>query len=361
MGALASIGPERPSNGAPPPANTVAPDFTTVQRLDVAVPPSLTASDAFLSFLFSKAPTQYDELKRRAAAQEPLAPFRLDGVTITVNVDNEYRIIRTQLSHNIVGTIEGSDPRLKQTYVAFGAHYDHVGYAEGEVETQGGVAHLNGAPGRVTQGAENDRIWNGADDDGSGTVGVMAIARAFALGPRPKRSLLFVWHTGEERGLYGSRYFADYPAVPLDSIVAQLNVDMIGRNRDNRPDEANTVYLVGSDRISTELHEINRAANASMPKPLTLNYELNDPSDPEQLYTRSDHYSYAAKGIPIIFFTTGLHQDYHANTDEVSRILFDKMTRVVEMIYDTGVQVANLDHAPVRDNKGPRAGRSSGR
>src|SRR5581483_4030344 len=105
-----------------------------------------------------------------------------------------------------------------------------------------------GAPGRVKPGAVDDPIWNGADDDGSGTVALLALARAFAAGPRPKRSLLFVWHTGEERGLLGSRYFADYPTVPLDDIVAQLNVDMIGRNRDDKPSEANTVYLVGSDR-----------------------------------------------------------------------------------------------------------------
>ena len=176
-------------------------------------------------------------------------------------------------------------------------------------------------------------------------------------GPRPKRSLIFVWHAGEERGLWGSRYFADYPTVPIDAIVAQLNIDMIGRNRDDKASEANTVYLVGSDRISTELHNLNRAANAALPKPLTLNYEFNDPTDLEQLYYRSDHYSYAAKGIPIIFFTTGLHPDYHANTDEVSKIEFDKMTRITQMVYETGLRVANLDHAPVRDNKGPRAGR----
>jgi Zn-dependent M28 family amino/carboxypeptidase len=138
-----------------------------------------------------------------------------------------------------------------------------------------------------------------------------------------------------------------------------LNIDMIGRNRDDKPDESNTVYLVGSDRISSELHEINRAANRSLPKPLTLDYEMNDPSDLEQVYYRSDHYSYAAKGIPIIFFTTGLHADYHANTDEVSKIEFDKMARVAQLVYETALRVANLDHAPSRDNKGPRAGRDT--
>jgi hypothetical protein len=340
--------------GAPLPT----PDFTTVQRLDTPLPPNVTASDAFFEFLFSRAPAKYDELRRKAAAQEPLPSFPLDGVMLTFNVDPAYQVVRTQLTHNVVGIVEGSDAQLKNTFVAFGAHYDHVGYAEGEVTRNGDAgARRAGAPGRVTPGAEEDRIWNGADDDGSGTVAVMAIARAFAEGARPKRSLLLVWHAGEERGLWGSRYFADYPTVPIDRIVAQLNIDMIGRNRDDKTSEANTVYLVGSDRISTELHNLNRTANGALPKPLTLNYEFNDPSDLEQIYYRSDHYSYAAKGVPIIFFTTGLHPDYHANTDEVSKIEFDKMARITQMIYETGVRVANLDHAPVHDNQGPRAGR----
>jgi hypothetical protein len=376
LGAAASIGPQgvagagRGAGGANEAgaANGAAPgggrggaipaaDFTTVQRLDAAVPPNVTASDAFFAFLFSRAPTQYDELKRKASAQEALPSFRLSGVTITFNVDADYQIVRTQLTQNVVGLIEGGDPQLKSTYVAFGAHLDHVGYAEGEVTRTESGARRAGAPGRVTPGAEDDRIWNGADDDGSGTVAIMDLAKAFAEGPRPKRSLIFVWHAGEERGLWGSRYFADYPTVPIDAIVAQLNIDMIGRNRDDKASEANTVYLVGSDRISTELHALNRTANASMSKPLTLSYEYNDPTDLEQVYYRSDHYSYAAKGIPIIFFTTGLHPDYHANTDEVSKIEFDKMTRITQLVYETGLRVANLDHAPARDNQGPRAGR----
>ena len=354
-------GPASTGDGARPGGGRGAPlpaaDFTTVQRLDTPAPPNVTADDAFFTFLFSQAPLQYGELKRKASAQEDLPSFRVPGATITFNVDADYEIVRTQLTKNVVGLVEGADPQLKSTYVAFGAHYDHVGYAEGEVTRGDGSARRAGAVGRVTAGAEDDRIWNGADDDGSGTVAIMAIAKAAAAGPKPKRSLLFVWHAGEERGLWGSRYFADYPTVPMDKIVAQLNIDMIGRNRDDKASEANTVYLVGSDRISTELHELNRAANAALPKPLTLDYSFNDPTDLEQLYTRSDHYSYAAKGVPIIFFTTGLHPDYHANTDEVSKIEFDKMTRITQMVYETGLRLANLDHPPVRDNQGPRAGR----
>jgi Peptidase family M28 len=332
--------------GVPPP------DFVSAERLDHPVPPAVTVDDTFLEFLFSTASTPYRELKRRAEAQEALPSFRLDGVTVTFNIDVTYEVIRTQLTQNVIGLVEGSDPRLKASYVAFGAHYDHVGYAD----TGSGQSGTFQPPtyGRLAPGAADDRIWNGADDDGSGTVAVMALARAFAAGPKPRRSLLFVWHAAEEIGTYGSRYFADYPTVPVDQIVAQLNIDMIGRNRDDKASESNTVYLVGSDRISSELHDINRDANRALPAPMTLDYELNDPSDPEQLYYRSDHYSYAAKGIPVIFFTTGLHPDYHTNTDDVSKILFDKMTRVVQLIFETGVRVANLDHPPVRDNRGPR-------
>jgi hypothetical protein len=351
----AAGGPAGFGGGAPVPSG----DFTTVRPLDAPLPPTVSARDAFFEFLFSHAPTRYAELKRLADAQEALPEFRLEGVRLTFDLDADYQPVRTQLAQNVIGIIEGSDAQLRNTYVAFGAHYDHVGYAEGEIVQGPNGPRRLGAPGRVTEGRIDDRVWNGADDDGSGTVSLMSIAKAFAAGPRPKRSLLFVWHTAEERGLLGSRFFADHPAVPLDRIVAQLNLDMVGRNRDDKPTETNTVYVVGSDRISTELHNINRAANQALPKPLTLDYEMNDPSDPEQVYYRSDHYSYASKGIPIIFFTTGLHADYHANTDEVSKIEFGKMTRIVQLVYETGARVANLDHAPARDNQGPRAIRTT--
>jgi Zn-dependent M28 family amino/carboxypeptidase len=332
-------------------------DFTTAQRLDQPVAPAAGASDAFLTFLFSKAPVGYDELKRRAGAQEPLPSFRLDDVRVTFDVDVDYTIVRTQLTHNVVGIVDGSDERLKASHVAIGAHYDHIGYAERTAEP--GNERPPSAPGRMTPGTGADRIWNGADDNGSGTVALMALARAFAEGVRPKRSLLFIWHTGEETGLYGSSYFADHPTVPLDSITAALNVDMIGRNRNDDPSQSGTVYLIGSDRISSELHEVSRAANRSLSRPLTLDYELNDPSDPEQLYYRSDHYSYAVKGIPVIFFTTGLHSDYHANTDDVSKIDFDKLVRITGLIYETSARLANLDHAPARDHRGARAGKGT--
>jgi hypothetical protein len=335
-------------------------DFTTAQRYDVPIVPTLTARDDFLEFLFSGSDVKYSELKERASGEGPLPAFALKGVKLTINVDVEYAVVRTRLTRNVAGVIPGTDPKLNDTYVAFGAHYDHVGYLETSVAGVGVGRAGDTAPGGCTgqtrdKARDGDTIYNGADDDGSGTVALMGIAKAFALGPKPRRSLLFVWHSGEESGLQGSRYNADFPIVPADKTAAHLNMDMVGRNRCDRDGEANTVYLVGADRISTELHNLSEEANASLPNPMKLDYELNDPADPESLYTRSDHYSYASKGIPIIFYTTGLHRDYHYVTDEVRKIEFSKMARVAQLVYATGARLANLDHLPARDNKGPRA------
>jgi hypothetical protein len=317
-------------------------EFTTTQRLDVPKAPAITASDEFFEFLFSGSPVKYSELKAKSEQQDSLPGFRLEGVKMTFHLDADYRVTNTRYTRNVIGIVEGSDAQLKAAYVAFGAHYDHIGYMDDEVTT--GTA---------------DRIFNGADDDGSGTSALIAIARAFALGPKPKRSLIFIWHAGEEHGLWGSAYFADHPQVPLESIVAQLNMDMIGRNRGDRDSESNNVLAVGSDRISTELHNVMIDANASMARPLRIDFEMNDPTDPEQIYYRSDHYSYAAKGIPVIFFFAGLHPDYHRVSDEVDKINFDKVTRVAQLVYETGRRVADLDHVLVRDFKGPRLGKGA--
>jgi hypothetical protein len=339
-------------------------DFTTAQRYDLPVVPTLTAQDDFFEFLFSGSDMKYAQLKDLATRQEPIPPVSLTGVKLTVNVEADYAVVRTQLTRNVVGIIPGTDARLNDSYVAFGAHYDHVGYSQSPPGAGRGGFGGTGAPGGCTGQTRDtprpgDNINNGADDDGSGTVALMGLAKAFALGPKPKRSLLFVWHSGEESGLFGSRYNADFPVVPIDKIVANLNIDMIGRNRCDDPKEENTVYLVGSDRISTELHNLSEEANATLAKPMKMDYELNDAADPESFYTRSDHYSYAAKGIPIIFYTTGLHRDYHQVTDEVTKIDFPKLAHITQLIYATAAKVANLDHVPARDNKGPRMGKGA--
>jgi Zn-dependent M28 family amino/carboxypeptidase len=356
--AVASI---MPATLTPPPQPANVPaaqrvDFQTAQRLDAALAPQITASDEFFTFVFSASGTDYNTLKTAADTQEPLATVSLSGVSITINVDATYDIVQTRLSRNVVGVIEGSDPGLRDSYVLLGAHYDHIGYEQFAFgDRRNMIASCSGQTRPMPR--PGDVINNGADDDGSGTVTLMALAKAFSRGQRVKRSLMFVWHTSEEGGLTGSRFMADHPSVPLEKVAAQLNIDMVGRNRCDDPKEQNTVYLVGSDRISTELHNLNEDANHALPSPLSLDYALNDPSDLESIYTRSDHYSYASKGVPIIFFTTGLHRDYHYVTDEVDKILFPKMARIAALVYGTTARVANLDHLPARDNLGPRVGK----
>lgn len=331
-------------------ATTVPADLTSVQRLDGLVPPQITADDRVYEALLAAAPATFADLKTLADAGSPLPTFSVPGVKVTIDINNTYEVIATQLTKNVVGMVEGRDPQLKSTYVMFGAHLDHTGYRTAPLAIGGRGATPVGPSG------EPDLINNGADDDGSGSVGLMGIAKAFATGPKPRRSVLFVWHSGEESGLQGSRYMADYPVVPLEAIQAQFNIDMIGRNRDDNPAEASTVYVIGADRISTDLHNIVVDANLSTAEPLSLNYEYNDPRDPNSFYTRSDHYSYAAKGIPVAFFFTGTHPDYHQPSDSVDKIIFPKLQRIAQMVYEAGFAVAERQQPLVRDNLGPRTG-----
>lgn len=329
----------------------VAPDLTSVQRLDALVPPQITGDERVFEALLAAAPSSFADLKAKADEGAALPTFSVSGVKVTIDINNSYDIIGTQLTKNVVGLVEGRDPVLKNTYVMFGSHLDHTGYRTAPLAIGGRGATPVGATGAP------DLINNGADDDGSGTVGMMGIAKAFATGPKPRRSVLFVWHSGEESGLQGSRYMADHPVVPLDRIQAQFNIDMIGRNRDNNPSEASTVYVIGADRISTDLHNMVVDANLSTAEPLALNYEYNDPRDPNSFYTRSDHYSYASKGIPVAFFFTGTHPDYHQPSDSVEKILFPKLQRVAQMVYEAGFSVADSQRELVRDNLGPRTGK----
>lgn len=376
-----------------------AADLTSVQKVDALAAPQFTGDETFFEALFAGAPVKFADLKARAAKGEPIAPMSLTA-KLAITIDNTHEIVSEQLTRNVVGLIEGTDPALKSTYVMFGAHLDHIGYsqtgggaqpapsgcrarsetAQAAVKAAGkvvqnpgrgrGGAGGPGAPGggrgagggRESVAAlpfdQRDIISNGADDDGSGSTALLAVAKAFATGPKPKRSLVFVWHAGEESGLQGSRYNADFPIVPLDKVQAQLNMDMVGRDDcDNiEGDYTNSVFVVGADRISTDLHNLIVGTNGAMVKPLALDYELNDPQDPESVYTRSDHYSYAAKGIPIAFFTTGLHRDYHRVSDTVDKITFPKMARIAQLVYETGFAIASTDRVLERDNKGPRTG-----
>jgi hypothetical protein len=342
----------RGGRGAAP----AAPNLSTVFDVNAPMPPQISADETFYEFLLGA--DTFKTMRAAAEAGGPLAPATIPA-KVAITIDNTYDVVSTQLSKNVVAMVEGSDPKLEGTYVLFGSHLDHVGYRP----SAGG----RGGRGAAAAGGEPDLIYNGADDDGSGSTALMGIAKAFASGPTPKRSVIFVWHTAEEAGLLGSRYMADFPVVALDSIQAQLNMDMIGRNHDDDPARENSVFVVGADRISTDLHNLVVATNETQRRPLTLDYELNDPADPadarlRNIYGRSDHYSYAAKGIPIAFFFTGLHQDYHQPSDHVDKILFPKLTRIAQFVYETGFAIANSEQTLTRDNRGPRAGRGfSGR
>jgi len=256
----------------------------------------------------------------------PASFLMSDQKKITMSVANNSETVPTQ---NVVAVWEGSDPILKAEYVALGAHYDHVG---------------SGCPPVGT-----DTICNGADDDGSGTTALLSMAEALAKAPtRPKRSVLFVWHCGEEKGLWGSRYFTEYPTVPLNQIVAQLNIDMIGRSKkegDTNPRNAeltgpDAVYVIGSTMMSTELGELVNTVNKSFLN-ITFDTRYDDPKDPNRFFYRSDHYNYARKGIPIIFFFDGVHEDYHRAGDSPDKIDYQKMEKISRTVYMTLWEIAN--------------------
>lgn len=252
-------------------------------------------------------------------------------INLAVSADTTY-------TQNVVATLEGSDPKLKSEYVAIGAHYDHVGM------------NATAAPG-------TDGIFNGADDDGSGTVSILAMAEAFAKSKiKPKRSIIFVWHCGEEKGLWGSRYFADNPTVPIQSIVTQLNIDMIGRSKkegdttkaNEKLTGPNEIYIIGTTMMSTTLGGLAKSVNEGYLK-LTYNPLYDAPNDPERIFYRSDHFNYARKGIPILFFFDGVHEDYHRPGDEVQKIDFQKMEKIARTVYILAWSVANLPSRPAVD------------
>lgn len=247
----------------------------------------------------------------------------------------------TVMTQNVVALWEGSDTQLKSEMVAIGAHYDHVGTnpnAKGD-----------------------DKIWNGADDDGSGTVSVLSIAEALAKSPvRPKRSILLVWHCGEEKGLWGSEYFNKFPTVDIKKVITQLNIDMIGRSR--KTDDANPknkeltgeneVYVIGSEMMSSKLGEITKSVNNSFLK-LNYDYRYDDPKDANRFFFRSDHFNYAVNGIPIVFWFDGVHEDYHQPGDEPQKIDYNKMQNVARTIFLTMWELANLKERPKVDKQLP--------
>lgn len=231
---------------------------------------------------------------------------------------------------NVVAVLPGREPEAG--YVALGAHYDHLG---------------------IGPAVAGDSIYNGADDDASGSAALLEIAERYAaLEPaaRPARSLLFVWHTAEEGGLHGSEAFTTEPTVPRAEIVAQLNLDMVARNH---PD---SLIVVGSRRLSTQLGDLVESVNAASDRPFVLDHSWDAPGHPEQLYCRSDHYNYARHGIPVAFFTSGLHADYHRPSDTADRLDYEKLARVTRLVADIAAVVADLPAPPLVDGPVPHPG-----
>ncbi len=356
-----------------------------------AAPPS-DAGDPLPSFLY---------ISRKTAGQMLGAnPDSVLAGTIGRSLAGTPVFINRPLTYpgrNVVGILHGSDPALRGQYIVLGAHNDHVGFASvpaahdsiyvlNHLYRQGGADDPTPRPTTVqfdtvnallaeirkkTGGASArpDSVYNGADDDASGSMGLLEIAELFA-GPRarPKRSLIFIWHVGEEQGLFGSEYFSDHPSVPRDSIVAQLNIDMIGRGgpsdvTGNRMDRSRIrggpdyLQLIGSRRLSTELGNLAEEVNLATGLPLQLDYSMDANGHPQNIYCRSDHWSYARYGIPIVFLTTGGHADYHQVTDEPQYIDYDRLARVTSFVAALGARVGNLNHRVAVDQPvlGPKA------
>ncbi len=282
-------------------------------------------------------------------------------------------------ARNVVAVLPGTDPRLRGQYVAVGAHNDHVGIAPQALDHDSVLVfnrlfRRGGAedeapeltPAQLTQlraaldsvrrirPARRDSVFNGADDDASGTVAVLEIAQAMAARP-PRRSVLFVWHTAEEKGLFGSEYFTSHATVPRDSIVAQLNIDMIARGGAGDIENGGAKYLqlVGSRRLSTQLGDLVEEVNRTGSHGFTFDYSMDADNHPANIYCRSDHYNYARWGIPVTFFTTGGHPDYHMLTDEAQYVDFDKLVSVSRFIAAVAESVANRDARLVVDKPKP--------
>ena len=323
----------------------------------------------------------------------PLAQVTTGSVGNTVTLGVTVNVTPVPFpARNVVAILRGRDPKLKGEYVALGAHNDHIGTSNRPVDhdslrifnhiVRPGGAENAGNQASAEQQAEVDdeltawrashpgtprldSISNGADDDGSGSVSVLEVAEKLAaLKQKPKRSVIFVWHVGEEKGLLGSAYFTDHPTVPRDSIVAQLNLDMVGRgapwdvageDKDGGVIHGgpNYLQLVGSRRLSKELGDIVEQVNTDRKSGFVFDYAIDANGHPANIYCRSDHYEYARYGIPITFFTTGGHSDYHQVTDEPQYIDYQRMARVANLVGDVALRVGNLDHRIVVDQPKP--------
>ena len=230
-------------------------------------------------------------------------------------------------TYNVLGYLEGTDK--KEELVIITSHYDHVGVNDG-------------------------KIFNGADDDGSGTVSVLEVAQAFSeaakTGQKPRRSVLFMTVTGEEKGLLGSEYYVKHPVFPLANTVCDINIDMVGRTDKDHEGKSDYIYVIGSDKLSSELHSALLEQNTKYGTPIDLDFRFNDPNDPNRFYYRSDHYNFAKNKIPVAFFFNGVHDDYHQPTDDVEKIEFNKMEKRARLVFLLAWEVANREKRLVVDS-----------
>lgn len=321
------------------------------------------------------------------AAAEQIMGTSLTGATPgttgqTVKIDIAVSFTPLEYpARNVVAILRGSDPRVNGQYVSLTAHNDHTGTTSQPVDhdslrafnrfvrpmgadsprrapTAVEVTRINSTLDslRALNPPRPDSIMNGADDDGSGTVALLEIARSLAEMPeRPRRSILFVSHAAEEVGLVGSSWFTDHPTVPRDSIIAEIDMDMVGRGLQQDRPEGGPGYLevIGSSRLSTELGDILEEVNSQLPEPFEFNYEYDAPGHPLQYYCRADHYSYARYGIPSISLSRGAHLDYHQVTDEPQYINYPGLARVALLVQRTALRLVNLDHRIVVDKPLP--------
>ncbi|HEX9615755.1 MAG TPA: M28 family peptidase, partial [Bacteroidota bacterium] len=280
--------------------------------------PFVIAGQKAAAHILSQLPMSVAELRALASRDSTYGPVPLDKASLVLDFK---AIHEHKSSENVAGLLEGSDPKLKDQFIVLTAHYDHVG----------------------VHPATGD-IYNGADDDASGTSVILELAEAFVTNTaRPKRSVVFMTVAGEEKGLLGSAYYTQHPVFPLDKTIANINIDMVGRT-DQKHAKAGSppyVYVIGSDKISTELDSILNVSNRQTVR-LALDYEYNNENDPNQFYRRSDHYNFARKGIPVVFFFTGVHEDYHRPTDTVEKIEFDRMATIGLLVYATAWNASNF-------------------
>ena len=288
--------------------------------------PSILVSTATANEILKTSGTTAEALRVKLMSSKKPAS-QLIKVTVSASaMKNEVKV----RAENVLGFLEGTDPKLKKEILVVTGHYDHIGL--------------------TTSGT--DKVNNGADDDGSGTTAVLLLAEAFTnakkAGHGPKRSVLFMTVVGEEKGLLGSEWYSEHPVFPLENTITDLNIDMIGRVDETHTTDPEYVYIIGSDMLSSDLNAVGIKANKDYLK-MNLDMKYNNRTDPNQFYYRSDHYNFAKHGIPVIFYFNGVHEDYHQPGDEVSKINFNLLAKRAQLVYFTAWELANGAKRPAVD------------